>query len=250
VENNNLVEKLSLQAESFQEGFEILSKSFGLVEMVSNFLHLMRGNFMISEILAYHKNQYDSDWNIIASKKNLDATDLVYFKDATSFSIKYFENQKFDVSIFLPLSDQSYLGILIGPKMDKDVFNDLDKITLQILLQIFDTAYKSFLNQKRVKSLIFELNEKVVQLNNLIDTVIEVSRYDKRNILFELALERIASLTCASAALLQIGCNGNIEKQYSFPPNVNVINILESKFKAESKFEYNNLSYHFILAEN
>ncbi len=76
--------------------------------------------------------------------------------------------------------------------MDKSEFNDLDKITLQILLQIFDAAYKSFLNQKRVKALIFELNEKVVQLNNLIDTVIEVSRYDKRSILFELALERIA----------------------------------------------------------
>ena len=108
MENNNLVVKLSLQAESFQEGFEILSKSLGLVEMVNNFLHLMRGNFIISKIYAYHKKQYDSEWKVIASKKNLDAADLIYFKNSQNFSIQYFENQKFDVSIFLPLSDQSF----------------------------------------------------------------------------------------------------------------------------------------------
>ena len=249
MENNNLVEKLSLQAESFQEGFEILSKSLGLVEMVNNFLHLMRGNFIISKIYAYHKKQYDSEWKVIASKKNLDAADLTYFKNSQNFSIQYFENQKFDVSIFLPLSDQSFLGILIGPKMDKSGFNDLDKITLQILLQIFDAAYKSFLNQKRVKALIFELNEKVVQLNNLIHTVIEVSRYDKRSILFELALERIAPLTNASSALLQISYKGKIEKQYSFPPNIDVNDVLACDFKLESAFDFNDFSYRFTLAE-
>ncbi|MDZ7625799.1 MAG: hypothetical protein U5J96_15315 [Ignavibacteriaceae bacterium] len=34
--------------------------------------------------------------------------------------------------------------------------------------------------------------------------MIEVSGYDRRNVLFEFALERIASLTNASSALLQI----------------------------------------------
>lgn len=249
MENNNLVEKLSLQAESFQEGFEILSDSFNLPEMIKNFLHLMRGNFIISEIYAYHKKQYDSDWKDIASTQNIDASNLEYFKESQNLSIQYFENQTFDVSIFLPLSDQSFLGILVGKKMDKSRFNDLDKITLQILLQIFDAAYKSFLNQKRVKALIFELNEKVVQLNNLIDTVIEVSRYDKRSVLFELALERIAPLTNASSALLQISNKDNIEHRYSFPPNVNVNELLASDFKIESAFEFNGLSYHFTLAE-
>lgn len=249
MENNNLVEKLSLQAESFQEGFEILSKSFGLVEMVNNFLHLMRGNFIISEIYAYHKNQYDSDWNIIVSKKKNDPADLTYFEETENFTIRYFEKQKFDVSILLPLADQSFLGILIGPKMDKSKFNDLDKITLQILLQVFDAAYRSFLNQKRVKALLFELNEKIVQLNYLIDTVIEVSRYDKRNVLFELALERIASLTCASSASLQISSSSEIEQHYSFPPNVDVNDVLACEFKLESEFGYDNLSYHFTLAE-
>jgi len=119
VENNNLVEKLSLQVGSFQEGFEILCKSFSFEEMVKNFLHLMRGNFIVSEIFAYHKKQNDSEWEYIASKKKGDPSDLLYFKDSSKVSIQYFENEKFDASIVLPLSDKSVLGILIGPKLMK-----------------------------------------------------------------------------------------------------------------------------------
>ncbi len=249
MENTNLVEKLSLQAESFQEGFEILSKSFSLIEMVENFLHLLRGNFITSEIYAYHKEQYDSGWITISTKQKPDHSDLSYFEGTKIFTVRYFVNQKFNVSILLPLADQSFLGILIGSKMDKSKFNDLDKITLQILLQMFDAAYKSFIDHKREKALIFELNEKVVQLNNLIDTVIEVSRYDKRNILFELALERIAPLTNASSALLQISNKDDVEQRYTFPQNVNVADLLKCEFKLEAGFNFNNLSYQFTLAE-
>lgn len=249
MENTNLVEKLSLQVESFQEGFEILSKSFSFEEMVKNFLHIMRGNFIVSNISAYHNKQNVSEWKIIASKSELEHADLSYLKDSESLSIQYFDKKKFDVSIILPLSDQSILGILIGPKMDRSGFTDLDKITLQILLQVFDSAHKSFLNQKKEKALIFELNEKVAQLNNLIDTVIEISRYDKRSVLFELALERIASLTNASSALLQIKSKERIEQNYSFPSNININEILNSEFKLDSSFDFNNLSYYFALAE-
>jgi len=249
VENNNLVEKLSLQVGSFQEGFEILCKSFNFDEMVKNFLHLMRGNFIVSEIYAYHKKNSNSEWKLIASKKKVDSSNLNYFKKSPDFSIQYFQNQKFDVSIVFPLSDKSVLGILIGSKLDKSGFSDLDKITLQILLQVFDSAHKSFLNQKNEKALIFGLNEKVLQLNNLIDTVIEVSRYDKRDVLFELALERIAPLTNASSALLQISSKDKFENSYTFPPGTDINKILGSELKLESVFDFNGISYRFTLAE-
>jgi len=247
--NNNLVEKLALQVESFQEGFEILSRSFSLIEMVKNFLHIIRGNFIITEIYSFHKIQNIPTWKNILLKKIPDNTYLSYLKDSETPSIQYLEDQNIEISITLPLADKSYLGILIGPKLDKSKYTDLDKITLQILLQVFDSAYKSFLNHKKEKSLIFGLNEKVVQLNNLIDTVIEASRYDKRSVLFELALERISSLTNASSALLEIIKEDKIEQQYSFPQNINISKILNSSFKLESSFNFNNLSYHFTLAE-
>jgi len=249
LENNKLVEKLSLQVESFQEGFEVLCKSFNFSEMAKNFLHLMAGNFIATDISAYNKKQNDSEWSLVAALKNNQFSDTSYLADSRELSIKYFENEKFDVSVTLPLSDNSLLGILIGSKLDKSDFSAFDKITLQILLQVFDSAHKSFLNQKKEKELIFELNEKVVQLNNLVDTLIEASRYDKRSILFDLALERLASLTNASFALLQISNNGKTKKRQSFPPNINVDDVLKSEFKIDSSFDFNKSSYHFILAE-
>jgi sigma-B regulation protein RsbU (phosphoserine phosphatase) len=249
LKNNNLVEKLSLQVASFQEGFEILCKSYNFNEMVKNFLHLLRGNFLISDIVAYHKKQSKSEWEIIVSKSNFDKSDLSFLTESSNLSVTYLQNQKYDVSIILPLSEQSVLGILIGHKMDKSSFSAFDKITLQILLQVFDSAHKAFLNQRKEKALIFELNEKIVQLNNLIETGIEITRYDKKDFLFELALERITSLTNASSAILQIIKNDKVEEQLSFPKGINFEEVLTSKFKLESGFEFNHVTYLFTLAE-
>lgn len=251
MENNNLVEKLALQVESFQEGFEILSKSFTFIEMVKTFLHIIRGNFIITEIYAYHKLTYDSKWIMLTTKKVPDQAYLTFLDETKNTSINYYNNSQIEVSILLPLPDQSFLGILVGHKLDKSGFTDFDKITLQILIQVFDSAYKSFLHQRKEKSLIFELNEKIMHLNNLIDTGIELSRYDKKRILYEVALERGCALTNASSALIEIvkKSAGNIKKFITFPSGIDPEKILNSKFKIQSSFEIQNRIYNFVLSE-
>ena len=251
MENNNLVEKLALQVESFQEGFEILSQSFTFVEMVKNFLHLIRGNFIITDIYAFQKLKPDSKWCLISTKKNPDPSYLSFFNETQQASIQYFTEQNIEVAIQLPLPDQSFLGILIGPKLDKSLFTDLDKITLQILMQVFDSAYKAFLNQRKEKTLVFELNEKVLHLNNLIDTGIEISKFNKKRILYDIALERVSSLTNASSALIEIvkKNQNNAKKYITFPAGTEPDKILSSKFKIQSSFEDHDRIYSFILSE-
>jgi len=251
LENNNLVEKLSLQVESFQEGFEILCKSFSFDEMVKSFLHIIRGNFIVTETYSFHKLNSDSTWNSLSLKNVPDTSYLSYLHASEKPLIQYYTDQKIDVSITLPLADHSYLGILIGRKLDKSHFTDFDKITLQILLQVFDSAHKSFLNQKKEKKLIFDLNEKILQLNNLIDTGIELSRYDNKNILFELALGRVVTLTNASSAVIIINDakNDTVENLISFPSNIDVDGVLNSPHKIECFFEFNDKNYRFILSE-
>lgn len=251
MENNNLVEKLALQVESFQEGFEILSKSFTFVEMVKNFLHLLRGNFIITEIYSFHKLTYDSKWYSLSTTKIPDPSYMSFLGESPNTAIQYYENEKIKVSLVLPLPDKSVLGILIGTKLDKSDFTDFDKITLQILIQVFDSAYKAFLNQRNEKALIFELNEKVLHLNNLIETGIEISRFDKKSVLYDIALERVTSLTNASSALIEIvkKTKDNIKKYITFPAGVEPEKILNSKFKAESSFENKDRIYNFVLSE-
>jgi serine phosphatase RsbU (regulator of sigma subunit) len=251
LEKNSLVEKLTLQSESFQEGFEILCKSFSFEEMTKNFLHLLRGNFISTRIHLFHKATKDSDWNSIQSQEKFSDADFSLLSLNSPTPIKYFNGEKYNAVVVLPLSDSSYLGILIGGKLDGSELNDFDKITLQILLQVFDSAHKSFINQKNEKKLIFELNEKVLQLNNLIDTGIELSKYENQTIIFELALGRIVILTNASSALISISDNKNVslEKQITFPQNISPENILSSPHKTESSFDFNNKSYRLVISE-
>jgi hypothetical protein len=139
-----------------------------------------------------YKKSFDGRWESVNSEQKLEDSDLVLLDHEQKLAIKYPTKENYAAVVVLPLSDSSYLGIIIGNKLDKSEFNDYDKITLQILLQVFSSAYNSLLNQQEVKKLIFELNEKVLQLNSLIDTGIEISKFDKRDILFELSLERAA----------------------------------------------------------
>lgn len=247
--DNNLIEKLTLQSESFQEGFEILCKAVTFNEAVKNFLHLIRGNFLISEVSAFHKVTLHSEWKTIHSNNKNNEEELSYFNNFTSMNVEFIQQGKHSVKMFLPLSDKSFLAILIGTKLDKTIFTDYDKITLQILIQVFDSAHRYFLNLKKEKALIFELNEKIAQLNNLIDTIIDISRYDKRNTMLETALERIASLTCASAVILQVKIKDELISQYSFPENVRYEEILKSNSVVSAEFDYREQTYFFILAE-
>ncbi len=251
MENNSLVEKLALQVESFQEGFEILSRSFTFVEMVKNFLHIIRGNFLVTEVYAFHKMHPASKWCLISKKNIPDTSYLTYFSEIPGTTINYFQERNIGAAVQLPLPDNSILGILIGTKLDKSPFSDFDKITLQILLQVFDSAHKSFLNQQKVKSLIFELNEKVLHLNSLIDTGIEISRYNKKSNLYDIALERITSLTNATSALIEIvkKDQNNSRKYITFPSGVNPDSILNNKFRIQSSFENQDRIYSFVLSE-
>src|SRR5690606_4267494 len=161
--------KVSLQIDSFQEAFEVLSKSFTISQMINNFLQLLKTNFLPFDIYLFHRTSSDSEWTGIGEGIEKGNHDLS-FLNKTSRQIDFFENNKYDVSVVLPLSDSSWLGILLKQKPDGTEFSDIDKITLLIFLQVFDSAHKAFLNQKKEKELIFELNEKIFQLNNLIDT--------------------------------------------------------------------------------
>ncbi len=93
------------------------------------------------------------------------------------------------------------------------------------------------------------MNEKVFQLNHLIDAGIELSRFEKQSILYELALERISSLTNSSSALIKVEDNNtNTEQLYLFPYNVNPDEVFSSDLKMQTSFELMHKTYHFVLS--
>jgi len=248
-EQNNLVEKLSLQAESFQEAFETLSKAANFNELSNNFYHLLRGNFLIKDIYIFHRTDQKSEWENPGRISEQANKYLSFLSIHSTTKINYHEDDKISTSVILPLSDSSFLGILLGHKLDGSIFNDFDKITLLILLQVFNSAHKAYLNRLNEKKLIFDLNEKIFQLNHLIDTGIELSRFEKRSILYELALERVSSLTNSASAIIKIeDKENNSENYFPFPYGVSFDEIVKNKFKTQTSFELFGKTYTFILS--
>jgi sigma-B regulation protein RsbU (phosphoserine phosphatase) len=247
--NNNIAEKLPLQETSFRETFDKLLKAQNLKELTIYFADLLRENFIIREINIYHKVSIAASWDILFAEDKDSKHDLLLLENKNIYNINYYDNLDYSASVVLPLQDSTKLGMLLGNKANGNTFTDYDKITLQIILQIFNSAYSSIVTQRKEKELMFELNEKVFQLNHLINTGIEISRFENRGRLFELALESISSLTNASAAAFRISNPGvNTEQVYVFPPGTAYENIITSELNTETLFNFGDRQYHLILS--
>ncbi len=249
IEYNNILDRLSLHVKSFQEGFTILSKSNSLKELGSNFCHILRGNFFISSANLFYKNSKFSDWEVIKINNEKSNSNLHHLKISDEVYVEYLSNGDFSLYATLPLIDGAYWGLIIGNKIDNSPISDIDKVTFQMFLQLLDSSYQSFISQLKEKQLNFSLNHRVVQLNSLIDTGIEISKLHKTFPLLELSLERAAALTNASSAVLQMISSGNVIMELVFPKNTDVLKVISSEKKIESSVEFEGVKYHFTLSE-
>lgn len=249
VKSEILLDKLFLQLESFQEGFNILSNSKNLEEIGKNFVHLLRGNILVVDINLYYKEKKDLEWRhlFVQNKDSYDYLEYLEISENQQIYFKDVENYK--TYACLKCIDQSYFGIIIGSKVDKSEFNSYDVLTLQIFLRLLDNAYQSYIARLREKNLIFSLNQKVLQLNSLIDTGIEITKLENNTQLLELALERAVALTNASKGVLQIEKDKKIIATLRLPNSINVAETLAGKNKIQTRVDYKGYGYNVTLAD-
>ena len=155
--------------------------------------------------------------------------------------------QKDNILMILPMLDDSTFAVILDEKLTGEPFGSLDKLSLQLFTQLLNNSYQSFKNRKKEKQLIFTLNHKVLQLNSLIDTGIEITKINQDSSLYGLALERAAALTNASQALLIVNSGTDITEKYYFPGEFKIDENEKSEFGIEADFKFQNTDYHFLL---
>jgi serine phosphatase RsbU (regulator of sigma subunit) len=251
MQQKDLVEKLSLQVESYNKSFLSLSKAQSIRDMMKSLDLLLRENFLLKDFYLFHRPAASQVWENFGQTTVPENNLLLLMEQSEYVKINYLNKNGITAAVNLQLSDSSHFGMLLGVKSDETPFTEFDKISLHILLQVFDSAYKIFLNNRKEKKLIFDLNEKVFQLNNLIDTAIELSRFEKKDVLYELALERAATLTNASSALIRISSEdiNPSSQDFTFPPGLDPETILSCSYCIESSFNYQNKTYRLVLSE-
>ncbi len=248
VEYNNILDRLTLQIKSFQESFSFLSGAGSIEELGANFHRVLRGNFFLGDVNIFFKKNESSDWKPIRIHNDNCVHCLPLLKITSNVFVEYHDENEFKVIATLPLIDGAYFGLLIGEKINKSEITELDKITLQMFMQLLDNAYQSLLNQKKEKQLIFSLNHRVVQLNSLIDTGIEISRLQESSSLFELTIERAVALTNASYGVLQVLSDSKEILTIGYPDN-NTEQVFNSKNKISASVSYQGIEYSLTLAD-
>ena len=244
----DLISKMALQVESFQEGFKILSKSADVKELGVNFSHILRGSLLITDINLFYKESKSRQWENIFSKNDRYLFFVDDLKISETYSISFPANKDYKVICTIPLVDNSYFGIILGNKLDKTEYSEIEKIFLQIYMQLLDNGYQAYLNFKNEKKLLFQLRHRVVQLNQLISTGIDITNLDKLGMQLEIALERAVSLTNAQKGLVRTLNNGEIVSTVVLPEISSPEEILNAEFKIETEVEFNNMKYLFCLA--
>ena len=242
-----LLEKLSLQVKSFQEGFEILSRAKSLNELAKNFVHILRGNLLTTDVNILFSPPGQEKWQSLHLGKHGEDVCIALLPDTTEQYIDYNKNESINIVIVSPMVNRAKFGILIGPKFDRSDYSDVDKITLQIFLQLLDNAYQSYITQQKEKELNFSLNLKVLQLNSLIETGIEIARLDPGLSILNLALERVSSLTNAGEGIFRIVSDKKEIEAVYFPIEFDPKKNKDSKSKIETSFDFQNNKYELIL---
>jgi serine phosphatase RsbU (regulator of sigma subunit) len=202
------------QVEALQEAFRVLSGAGTLKEQSARFRDVVGRYFGGDELALLRRTA--GDWEDISGGPEAErrSGDLPV-PAAGEEGASVLESKSMRIVRKLP--DGSDIGIILLRRGTGRTYTESDLNTLRLFLTVFENTYREMAARKNEKDLIFSLNHRVLQLNSLIDTGIEVSKIAGTALPHHLALERAASLTNASKGVLRVTRGGRIEEEGWFP---------------------------------
>lgn len=243
-----IADSLSDRVAAFQMGFGNLSKPFGLKDLASQFVTVVRRIVHAGEIDVLHRPGDSSGWKVLVDNGAGGADRLKKNGKQRSKGVQYFDESETSICIIQRLADETSVGVVVRKSGTKNV-SALDAASLKLYVLLLSSAYREILFQKSEKNLIFSLNHRVLQLNSLIDTGIEVSKLDQNASPHRLALERAASLTNASKGAVVVKSGKTVKEEIYFPgtfakPGKNL-----KGTRIETRFTFQENTYIFELFE-
>ncbi len=220
-QKSEIFERLTFQVNAFQEGFEILSKSKTLQILGKNFCHILRGSLMVSYVNLYYKAPDLPEFTTVHEQKKSVRPDLSIYTLEQSFKYYPQENGK-SLLAYIPRKNGSGFIIQVGPGLSQQNFTEYEMISLQLFVQLLDNACQTLFLRKSEKDLIFSLNHRLLQMNNLIDTGIDLSKcYNVKEVL-TLVLARAVSITNAARGSITVKKGNKIIDRLYFPSGYSV----------------------------
>jgi sigma-B regulation protein RsbU (phosphoserine phosphatase) len=244
-----IIKRLRLESDSFQDSFDKLSRAKNLEELAKNFSQILGYNLLVKNLVVFFKYKEKAEWQLLFSAHKSDSDYHLLLNTNSEFGVLEINHPMFKISINQLLFNKATFKILLGKKHDGSAYNEFDKIFLRFFLQQLASAYQFYMARKKEKELIFALNHRVLQLNSLIDTGIEISRLQETNHLLRLSLERVLALTNASKGMLRIREGRQVLERIFLPFPFKSKKLEQGQHVISASFRFSNKIFRFFLFE-
>ncbi|HXX64882.1 MAG TPA: hypothetical protein VEO56_13875, partial [Bacteroidota bacterium] len=171
-----LTDRLSDQIGSLQEAFRRLSRAATLKDQAEQFLSVVGRYFEGDTIALYLRSGPSAIWQGLAGTIPLESTALANGGSSEEIA-PLVELGAARITIIHRMVDKSQLGIVLVRTSAGAPYTDVDALSLRLFVSLIDSAYQDLLARRNEKELVFSLNHRVLQLNSLIDTGIEVAKF-------------------------------------------------------------------------
>ena len=234
--------RVSAQVEALQEAFRVLPGAGTLKEQSARFHSVLRGYFDGDEVRLFRRA--GGDWESLAGGDGTPAGAWPVPGDGGGRA-SALEGER--IRIVQKLADRSEIGVDLIRRDKGDPHTESDLAAVSLFLTVFENANREMISRRNEKDLIFSLNHRVLQLNSLIDTGIEVSRIEGNAPPHHLALERAASLTNASKGVLRVTRGGRTEEEGWFPHGGAPEGTVQHEGGISTAFDFGGETYSFQL---
>jgi serine phosphatase RsbU (regulator of sigma subunit) len=211
-----MVRRLSSRIELLQDAFRKLSRSAGITELGRKFAEVVNGVFPRWAIGVVHASEPGASWNLLAGVPP-ETLETIPALQAGDHSIGRLIEVPRGMLFLHRCVDHSTIGLAMTRPKGHPAFSDLDILSCRLFVQLFDNAYQEFLHRRKEKGLVFSLNHRILQLNSLIETGIEVARLDEQQSPHHLALVRAVALTNASRGSVRLKSGRKVVDEFVFP---------------------------------
>jgi serine phosphatase RsbU (regulator of sigma subunit) len=243
------LDRLSVQIDALQEGFRKLSKAATLSDLAGRFTAVVRESYPGSVVTLSHRPAPDGPWQLVGGEGTLPPTDLLVLPAGQKATAVTHHDSPAQLSIVHRLVDRSHIGLMVGGGTVRVQRGSTDVVALRLFVHLFENAYQEILHRRSEKELVFSLNQRVLQLNSLIDTGIEVAKLDQKTLPHALALQRAAALTNAGKGLVRV-VKGNVtEEEICFPGGMPLAPPTDGTARIRSSFKFAGKTYTFELWE-
>lgn len=245
--DNGLSGNLTRQIESLQEAFQWLSDAPSLKELSARFVTILRDNHPSANILLGYRPPHGRAWqNPLNGGKELPLPEFPPPDEQSALAASCTADTS-GLHLVHRLVDRSFLGIHLDSTSGPPSSADADGVSLRLLAHLFAIAYQSLLTRRNEKDLVFSLNHRVLQLNSLIDTGIEVSKLDQEVAPHILALQRAASLTNAARGRVTVSIGTRILENHEFPGGDFQHPSPAGESRLASSFDFGGKTYAFEI---